>query len=445
MSDINNDLKKLFPRRNTQINNHIDANGVENLNIYEPFRHKSYKRSFIKDSKFKNSKLVFSAWTGTRYESTLFDHSEIRNSNMQSCVFFNCDFVLSSIPIKSTTFDNTLFVKTKFVDVVFKSCNFTDSQFINCEFESCKFISCNFDGANFKGCYLNTVVARNLNLDYSMFINCKVKRSEISLFQLFYTIGLTQALENNHENFLEDKNILAFHGKNIDLTDLNEYKKYLITYYTIKGEYFPLANIYGIDNNIAMFKECAIIGIKNAVASKKFRLAVHFSELINYYGYLKSIEKRFISDFMNDMLNEWQKEEDINEYIKFITIIEKNLMCQYINSPAIYVNIKTEKELSDKELSEFLIIADSGFEKIRGKFGEHFISFSHNSPVWFDIVLAVGGSVAGTAIFEGIKSLIKKLSSWIKKRGNKITISSIKAVNTNTEKKYVDLNDRRGQ
>lgn len=443
MSEIDIAFKKLFPRRRkNQVKNHIDANCVENMNIFGPFQHKSFKRSFIKNSKFSHSKIVFSAWTGTRYEFTSIVYSVIRNSNMQSCVFTDCNFSMLDEPIRNTTFDNTLFINTIFDNVDFKSCNFTDSRFINCEFKSCTFLSCNFDGANLIDCSLKNVSARNLNLDYSHFSNCKIQSCEFSLFQLFYTIGLPQILESSTLSDTLSNNVLAFHGKNIGITDLiYEYTNYLIAYYTEVGEYFPLANIFGFKRDVDMFKEYVILGIKNAVATKKFKLAVHFSELINYYGYLKSIEKRLISDFMNEMLNEWQKNEDITEYIKYIAVIEKNLIYQYTNRPIVYINMRTEKQLNEKDLSEFLLLADSGFNELQGTGGEHYISFSHNSPSFFDIVLAVGESVVGAAILEGIKLLVKKLSQWVKKRGNNIFKSSIKEIDVNNESKYTELNN----
>lgn len=441
MNDITTALKKLFPRRKvSQVKNHIDANGVDNLNIFGPFQHKSFKRSFIRNSKFEDSQIILSAWTGTRYEWTTFKHSIIRNSNMQSCVFTNCIFTMRGAQIKNTTFDDTLFINTEFVDVVFKSCNFTDVRFINCKFESCSFTSCNFDGANLVKCVLNNVIARNLNLDYALFNNCKIQGSEFSLFQLFYTIGLVQTIKNNQIDC--NDNVLAFHGKNIKITDLlSEYQKYLITYYFEVGEFFPLANIYGFNHINEKFKETAILGIENAIVAKKFRLATHFSELINYYGLLKSIEKRAILDFMNDMLNEWQQEEDVTEYIKYIAIIENNLMYQYINRPVIYVNLRTENQLSDNDLAEFLLIVDNGFNNLQGKDGEHCISFSHNSPLFFSIMLAIGESIAGTAIYEGIKLLVKQICRWAKKRGNKIVKSSIKEINSDNETKYIELNN----
>lgn len=440
MNDFEYALKKLFPRRRSnQVKNHIDANCLNDLNVFAPFTHKSFKRSFIKESKFINSEITFSAWTGTRYESIIFQHSIIRNCNMQSCVFLDCTLTNFVEQLKNTTFDDTLFINTKFEKVDFKGCNFTNARFINCEFISCRFISSNFDGATFIECKLNGVIARNLNLDFAQFKNCEIYNSEFSLFQIFYTIGLTQLLNDNCSIDRWTQCKLAFHGSNLNYNELvSEYIMYLKTYYTEMGEYFPLANIYGLCKDVENFKEYAILGIKNAVATKKFRLAIHFSELINYYGYLRSIEKRFIVDSMNGMLNEWQQEEDITEYLKYITIIEKNLLYENLNRPVVYVNIRTEEQLNEQDLSEFLLLADTGFTDLQGGDGEHFISFSHNSPTFFEILLAIGGSVAGSAIYEGVKCLLKKFYKWIKSKGNKVSKSSIKQIGENQETKYTE-------
>lgn len=237
MSDIENSLLKLFPRKKNLVRNSLIVNKIDDMQLFAPFKHCSLKRSSISESNFIEAELNYSAWSESNFYKTIFNQCTINGANMQLCVFDQCQF-LGSIEYRNISFCNSLFKNTTFKDIVFKNCILTDALFISCSFINCKFASSSFDGAKFVDCTFDRLVARNLNLDYSQYRNCHFNNSQISLFQISYTIGLLQCIG------IDSNNEFAFQGRTIPAENFyNEYIDYLCDYFQSRNDLYPISNL----------------------------------------------------------------------------------------------------------------------------------------------------------------------------------------------------------
>ena len=421
-------IKKLFPRKKNQVRNALRVNDIEDINFLGPFVHCSYKRSQLNRVVIRDVDFKFSAWTESRFYSVTFENSNLSGTNFQLCVFDNCKFT-KKLLAKNISYNHAYFKNTTFQDVEFKNCVFSDAVFMNCKFENCTFKSSSFNGTKFVNCTFNGLVARNLNLDYSHYRNCLFYNSQISLFQSAYTIGLLQSLQDNFHN-----NVFAFQGRNLSI-DLfySEYINYLIPYFSESDEYFPVANILCFKGENEKGQELIGIGIRKAILEEKYRLALHYCELINYYNCFSSIEKRKIIQYMNSCLSQVQEKENISEAIRYSLIIENSLLNNYDSRPVYYISIQTDLiETNDRNTTDFIASLDELLMVEQGPYGEHNIKITHNSPLWLDIIIAIGASVVAGYLKDVMDLLILKIKDLAQKKNTNIKDITVKGIE-NTE------------
>lgn len=289
-------------------------------------------------------------------------------------------------------------------------------------------------------CSFENLVARNLNMDFSQYRECSFDNCQISLFQCSYTIGLLQHLIDNPNN------VFAFQGRNLTTSQFyEEYINYLIPYFETQDEFFPLSNILFFKNDFENAKRCVKLGFQKAILSKKFKLALYYCSLINYYNCLSSLEKRQLIEFLNTNLKQLQNNENISEYIRNSVLIENSLLSKYDNRTVYYISLRTDLIDNENEcVSSFISEIDNLLVEQQGSSGEHNITITHNSPLWFDIVLAIGCSIAAGYMKDGIDILIKKIKEIAQKKKVKLSNITIKALDNtdgNVDKDESDSND----
>ena len=432
-------MDKLFPRKKNLVRNSLNVDKADDMNVFGPFVHNSLKRSSISHSRFMRSKLNYSAWTESFFYDICFDNCILDGANMQLCVFELASFFcIECCPdtsfYKNISFCNCLFKNCRFENIIFKNCILTDAIFVSCKFINCKFQSSSFDGTKFVQCEFDGLIARNMNLDYSQYRNCTFNNSQVSLFQIAYTIGLLQCVS------ADSKNEFAFQGRTVSaLVFYNEYISYLLEYFRDRGDLFPLSNLqYFLKSTDA--KNYIIDGIKNAMSTQKYRLVLHYCELINYYNCLSSKEKRELLAFLNASIRSISLNENVSEAIKYSVLIEHYLLDKYDNVPHYYISIETDYvREAEEEISSIISELDNILILEQGESGEHNITITHNSPLWLDVVLAVGGSILGSYIKEKlIDRLIKKIKTIFVNKKIKLKNITIKDENTIIEKKEED-------
>lgn len=420
-------IKKLFPREKNLVRNSLQANSIENMNEIGKFTHSSYKRSNLKNVKFSNSNLNYSAWTDSLFHKAEFDNCLFNSVNMQLCVFSACSFT-NTKEYKNVSFCNSFFENTIFVDARFINCIFSDAMFINCSFINCTFSSSSFDGAKFVKCLFDFLVARNLNMDYSQYCECVFTNSQISLFQVSYTIGLIQSIYKNSNG---SNNVFAFQGREISVNDFySEYINYLIFYFEEQKEWFPLANILCFLKQNERANQALNIGIRSAIEKQNYRLSLHFAELIDFYGCFNTKEKREIIKFMNDYIAV-SNNNNKSEIIKYSVQIENYLLEKFNseNGPVYYISIETNYLTNSKtEIVSFISDLDELLSEEQGVNGMHSLKVTHNSPLWLDIIIGIGCSVVGAFLKDGIDKLIDKIKILMAKKRTKIKSITIKAI-----------------
>lgn len=366
-----------------------------------------------------------SAWTDSNFFKVNLINCNLNSVNLQMCVFDNCTFKDIEY-IYSASLNHGYYKNVTFDNIEFKNCVFADAIFINCKFINCKFKSSSFDGTKFILCEFQNLIARNLNMDFSQYRDCRFYNSEISLFQCAYTIGLLQALNNDENN-----NVFAFQGKNL-VSELfyKEYIDYLTVYLNEQQEYFPIANIELFKGNTDYGKTLIEIGIKNSIQDQKYRLAVHYCELINYYNCFNSVEKRNLTQYISLCIASVQGEENISEALRYSVIIEHILLNSYDNRRVYYISLQTDliEQSNDNDITSFITDLDKLLTDYQGNSGEHNITVTHNSPLWLDIVLALGCGVVANYLKDGIDLLIRKIRKYAKDRRTKIKNITVKAV-----------------
>ncbi len=425
--DYNVAVKKLFPRKRNFVKNSLCANHVDNMNCFGSFVHCSYKRSQLKYSKFIDSDMHNSAWTDSDFFNVEFSGCNLNNANLQLCIFDNCSFK-DIAKINNASLNHGYYKNVEFENIEFINCVFSEAIFINCKFINCKFKSSSFDGTKFLLCEFNHLIARNLNMDYSQYRECRFYNSEISLFQCAYTTGILQSLEMSENNYF------AFQGKNLPVSKFyNEYIHYLTSYFNERGEFFPLANIECYRGNIIEGKLLIEKGIKTSIQSQKYRLALHYCELINFYNCFTSAEKRQIIQFTNLCLACLQDEENISEALRYSVLIEHVLLNNYDNRTVYYISLQTDLiDEKDECIPSFVTDLDKLLSEYQGHTGEHNLTITHNSPLWLDIVLALGCGIVANYLKDGIDLIIKKIKNYAQERKikiNNITIKTVEPVN----------------
>ena len=426
-----NYMNKLFPRKKNQVRNSLYVDKAENMNVFGPFIHCSLKRSSISHSRFIQSQLNYSAWSESFFYDDYFNNCTLNGVNMQLCVFEQTSFKdsedFNTSLYKNISFCNSLFKNCRFENIIFKNCVLTDATFISCDFVNCKFQSSSFDGTKFIQCNFEGLIARNMNLDYSQFRNCKFNNSQISLFQIAYTIGLLQCIPTASHNWF------AFQGRTISAqTFYNEYILYLLEYFRNRGDMFPLSNLQFFMKGTKA-QNYIIDGIKEAMCAQKYRLVLHYCELINYYNCISSMEKRELIAFLNNSIRALPEKQNHSEDIKYSVLIEHYLLDKYDNIPHYYISIETDYSVvTGENISSLISELDRILVLEQGEHGEHNITITHNSPLWLDIVLAIGGSIVATYIKEQIiDRLIVKLKVLFKNINVKMKKMTIKAPEDN--------------
>ncbi len=435
-------MEKLFPRKKNLVRNSFAANCVKDMNLYGPFNHHSFKRSSVISCNFFTTDLKYSAWTGSFFREVNFKNSKLIGANLQLCVFDECLFSendkKNDKSFMNISFCNCLFKYTKFINITFKNCVLTDATFISCEFENCKFQSSSFDGTKFIKCNFDHLIARNMNLDYSQYRDCEFRNSQISLFQIAYTLGLLQCIPKDSDN------VFAFQGKEIaPKVFFNEYIYYLCEYFKDLKDLYPLSNLfYFLENKDA--KKLIIRGIKEAMVSQKYKLVLHYCELINYYFCLNSKEKHELISFLNSTIEAISLNENIREAVKYSILIQHYLLNKYDNIPHCYISIETEYNVKNgSEIKDLIAELDNLLIIEQGEKGEHSITITHNSPIWLDIVLAIGSSILGAYLKEEvIDRIINKLKEIFKNKKIKLKNITIKNSDKN-EIKIINQKDNK--
>ena len=424
---IDETMEKLFPRRKNFVKNRLLVNNINNMNSLGPFVHCSYKRSQLINVVFTDSDMHNSAWTDSSFNKVKLINCNLNSANFQMSSFDEC--LVKNNRICNASFNHGYYKNVKFENIEFNNCVFSDTIFMNCQFINCKLKSSSFDGAKFILCTFDRLIARNLNMDFSQYRACDFHNSEISLFQCAYTIGIIQAL-----NSRDNENVFGFQGTNLS-TDrfFDEYIDYLIVYFKEQNEYFPLANIELYKKNISYGKALIGKGIRDAVKNHKYRVALHYCELINYYNCFSSIEKREIINDIGLFIASVQGEENVSEAIRYSVLLEHVLLNSYDNRQVYYISLQTdliEQSKNNNEITSFIANLDKLLTTYQGNEGEHNITITHNSPLWVDIVLAIAGGIAGNYLKDGLDCIIKKIKTYVRKRKTKLTSLTVKVIDS---------------
>jgi len=379
-------LKKLNPKSGRACNDNFmwgTGNNQEYSGNYYGF---SFKRSKLNNVKFRESTFDHCNFTGSILERVIFDNNcKFSSVNFLRSIFKSCTFnseeTMHGINFSSSTLD-----QVDFSNVQLRGSYFNNAKILNSTFLNCCIRSTSFDNCIFKECLFQNCNMKNLNLEFSTFLNVKLINSQISYYQLPYIIGIFKNLEN-----LVSLNIGYGDNKTMSFEEYKTNIRDSIIYFSSKQQFFPLINLYFLDNKSEIARKCIFIGVEDALLKNDYVLIKYIIKLSLILELLNWSE---VNEILTQIDNHLSKnKEDINYPYYLLQSFEIQQEIQNILGKSV-LNLKIDTILSNSEYTKASELCQEIDDIIiQSKVDvKHSFNLSHNSPL--AIVLTVIGCVA---------------------------------------------------
>ena len=198
---------------------------------------------------FENISFERAAATGSIFEDCKFINCNFKDADMEFCELRHCEITIPAV--YGCSFNNSNFIDTNFKDTNFIGCTFTGAFIESSHINNVKIEYSTLEGTCFTNCTFNNLDWRELNLEYSEFVNPKMDNVVLPFFQIPYIFGILAYISNTRDN-------VRISNDRTDIS-LDEYFSqgipFLIKDYRASKQFFPLSNIclYGrtVDYNKA--------------------------------------------------------------------------------------------------------------------------------------------------------------------------------------------------
>lgn len=187
---------------------------------------------------FENISFERAAVTGSIFENCKFSNCNFNDADMEFCELRQCEITIPVV--HGCSFNNSNFINTNIKDTNFTGCTFTGAFIESSHLNNVKIDYSTLEGACFTNCTFYNLDWRELNLEYSEFVNPKMSNVVLPFFQIPYIFGILAYLSNTADN-------VRISNDSSDIS-IDEYFSqgipFLLNDYLTRKQFFPLSNIY---------------------------------------------------------------------------------------------------------------------------------------------------------------------------------------------------------
>ena len=241
---------------------------------------KSIRRSQISQKEFHTTKFINSTAAGSNFICCKFDNCEIKNANFQECIFSQNEFInhIEKNAISFTNFNRSLFFFFFLIDnVYFEHSIFRQTAFVQGALRNTTFYSSTLEETVFSNITMENVRFNDLNIDYAVFENIKLDNVILPFSQICFTFGLLPYLLSTKDNvyITSAQNSKGIIRPNDYFALLPDFE----IYYLKTDSFFPLANIYLVQEKYNEARNTILNGILRATATFDFRQIKYYKAI----------------------------------------------------------------------------------------------------------------------------------------------------------------------
>lgn len=256
--------------------------------------------------------------------------------------------------------------------------------------KDCRFIASkpgNLSDAVLENVSLENIRLTNMNLEFASFKKIQTDSVILAFSQLPYIFGGIQYIMETSDDVRISSHINSDHSISID-----EYigvLKDMEIFYSAKGEYFPLANIYLAFHQYEEALAAILCGIEHAAKQKDFRMCKYFCKLITENGQFSANTLHGLYQAICNVTPVHSlSEAQYYQYVRHMPEIRSLLMENPNKHPKAI--LKLESDISDRnsdQISPILSVLDELIHLNGLSLAMPSVSISHNSPIIYALPL----------------------------------------------------------
>lgn len=339
--------------------------------------------NYFSDCVFHGASLEDVAGAGSIFADTKFLETNLCHATFQNSSFVRCYFEDSQI--NGCNMSECYFQDTTWKDCLLGGLNMTSSLLKDCRFIASK--PGNLSDAVLENVSLENIRLTNMNLEFASFKKIQTDSVILAFSQLPYIFGGIQYIMETSDDVRISSHINSDHSISID-----EYigvLKDMEIFYSAKGEYFPLANIYLAFHQYEEALAAILCGIEHAAKQKDFRMCKYFCKLITENGQFSANTLHGLYQAICNVTPVHSlSEAQYYQYVRHMPEIRSLLMENPNKHPKAI--LKLESDISDRnsdQISLILSVLDELIHLNGLSLAMPSVSISHNSPIIYALPL----------------------------------------------------------
>ncbi len=388
---------------------------------------KSIRRSQISQKEFHTTKFINSTAAGSNFICCKFDNCEIKNANFQECIFSQNEFInhIEKNAISFTNFNRSLFSNNFLIDnVYFEHSIFRQTAFVQGALRNTTFYSSTLEETVFSNITMENVRFNDLNIDYAVFENIKLDNVILPFSQICFTFGLLPYLLSTKDNvyITSAQNSKGIIRPNDYFALLPDFE----IYYLKTDSFFPLANIYLVQEKYNEARNTILNGILRATATFDFRQIKYLCKLIYTYSVFDFHQRKNIYDYINSHIMFCEMNSSLlytyNAYKNEISslLLNNNRTGIVTSEIDIITDVYPEEAI---KIGKLLSTIEQIIETGKSEKGEHSILCRHNSGEELFVVIQEtyeSLQVIIPAIYSVLLGFLVLEEKWENRKKNKI-------------------------
>lgn len=349
--------------------------------IEEDFSNQNINHTILKSSKIIRSNFNKASLTGSIFNECEFIDCLMNVPDLEYCKFYDCKFRSNTRRRFVASINNSTFIRTHFTKATFYGCSFAESYFEECRFDMTKLEYSALENAVYRFCEFIGMNFNNSNLQFSEWEGNTFSKCIMSINQPAYMIGGLEicTTKDSGVQFISSDESMYSSKEYID-----RILPSLLTEYSDREEYFPVANIYIFQKNYVEAMRILKKGVIQAISYRDFRMLKFYCKLIVH---AKVFDSHTLYDFYHcicRLLPQGQNSNaEMHFYMRNIGEI-KSILFQSSKRPSLHMSFITNifSKNADKVGSTierlFRIAKMNGLNQCE-------ILLSENSPLIIDI------------------------------------------------------------
>jgi len=277
------DIGEPFPDRDTKSQAVFDHQDFTN----KVFRRTSYDRCKFFGRDFTQAAGTGAKWTGSEFRGCLFDGTDMEFADFSDTIF-GLDETGIPTRVLGSGFNAIIARNATFSGLIVIGSSFAQSDFSNAKISNCNISSSTLEGCLFESCQIDTVSFANANVEYADFSNANLKNTFLPLMQLPFVFGV------DVEQLKRGDVVVSSDERSLTYDEFENIIPSLIKVMSSHNEYFGIANLAYMFNNIELFQSSMQTGMAQAAMHANFRELKYLCKLASLGATKKNLLPRGI-------------------------------------------------------------------------------------------------------------------------------------------------------